>query len=203
MVLANEVRGSLLASIRGLPHVPLCHRRIEPIMRTISFSGGEALQMKLQEIMQKVKNTPAIKIGFIEGATYPDGTPVPMVAALNEYGHSVASAEGDYFQMPRPFFRNMIAEKSPNWGKSLAAIAKANDYDMQKSMALMGEGIGSQLQQSIIQFNSVPLADSTVAKKGFDKQLIDTAVMINSVGYQVDDGDKVTLPPAASGGKQK
>lgn len=164
-------------------------------MRIDGFSGGESLKTKLQAILDKVKGTQTVKVGFLEGATYPDGTPVPMVAALDEYGTS---------KMPsRPFFRNTIAEKSPNWGKSLAAVTKANNYDMQKSMALMGEGIGSQLQQSIVQFNSVPLAESTKERKGFDKQLIDTAVMINSVGYQVNNGDKVILPPAASGGKPK
>lgn len=164
-------------------------------MRIDGFKGGEGLKTKLQEIMDKVKGTQIVKVGFLEGATYPDGTPVPMVAALNEYGTSKMDS--------RPFFRNMIAEKSPNWGKSLANITKVTGYDMQKSMALMGEGIGSQLQQSINNFNSVPLADSTKERKGFDKQLIDTAVMINSVGYQVNNGDKVILPPAASGGKPK
>lgn len=164
-------------------------------MRTLSFAGGESLKTKLQEILRKVKRGQTVKIGFFEGAAYPDGTPVPMVAALDEYGTSKMPA--------RPFFRDMIAEKSPEWGKSLAAVAKATDYDMQKSMALMGEDIGGQLQQSIVKFNRVPLAASTIEAKGFDKQLIDTAVMINSVGYQVNNGDKVTLPVAASGGKPK
>jgi hypothetical protein len=161
-------------------------------MRIDGFRGGEALKTKLQEILDKVGKANVVKVGFLEGATYPDGTSVPMVAALNEYGTSKMPA--------RPFFRNMIAEKSANWGKSLANLAKANDYDMANSMALMGEGIGSQLQQSIVGFNGAALAESTVAKKGFSKQLVDTAVMINSVGYQVDDGSKVTLPPAAAGG---
>ena len=164
-------------------------------MRIDGFKGGEALQTKLQEIMAKIGKTAEVKVGFLEGATYPDGTPVPMVAAIQEYGTSTIPS--------RPFFRTMIAEKSASWGDSIAALAKANDYDMQKTMASMGEGIGNQLQASINAFNSVPLADSTVAKKGFDKQLIDTAVMINSVGYQVDGGEKVTLPAAATGKAKK
>lgn len=160
-------------------------------MRIDGFKGGEALQTKLQEILKKVGKAAVVKVGFLEGATYPDGTSVPMVAALQEYGTATIPS--------RPYFRSMISGKSPSWGKSLANIAKSNNYDMRTSMALMGEGIGSQLQQSIVQFNSVPLAASTVAQKGFSKQLIDTAVMTNSVGYQVDDGDKIILPSAASG----
>lgn len=161
-------------------------------MRIENFKGGEALQTKLQEILEKVGRADVVKVGFLEGSTYPDGTPVPMVAALQEYGTSTIPS--------RPFFRNMIAQKSVNWGKSLANLMRASDYDAQQSMGKMGLAIGDQLQQSIVSFNSVPLADSTVAKKGFSKQLIDTAVMINSVGYQVGDGDKTMLPPAASGG---
>lgn len=162
-------------------------------MRIDSFSGGERLKAKLQEILKKTGRHAEVKVGFLEGATYPDGTPVPLVAALQEYGTSRIPS--------RPFFRQMIAQKSPTWGASLAAVAKANDYDMPRAMALMGEGIGAQLQQSIIDFDAVPLSDATIAQKGFDKQLIDTAVMINSVGYQVDGGDKVILPSAAKGRK--
>jgi hypothetical protein len=162
-------------------------------MRVENFSGGERLKTRLQEILKKAGKGGEVKVGFLEGATYPDGTPVPLVAAMQEFGTSRIPS--------RPFFRQMIAQKSPGWGQSLANIVKANDYDVPKALALMGEGIGSQLQQAIVDFDGVPLSDVTVAKKGFDKQLIDTAVMINSVGYQVDGGEKVTLPAAAKGGK--
>lgn len=155
------------------------------------LKGGGKLKAKLAEIQKKVVKAQAVKVGFLSGSTYPDGTSVPMVAALNEYGTSKMP--------PRPFFRSMIAAKQSNWGKSLANVLKNNDYDVSKSLALMGEGIGSQLQQSIVDFDAVPLADSTVAQKGFDKQLIDTANMINSVSYQVDDGDKVKLPQIGKG----
>jgi hypothetical protein len=161
-------------------------------MRVHSFSGGEALAQKLAELIKKAGEAGSLRVGFLEGSTHPDGTSVPMVAALNEFGTSKMPA--------RPFFRNMIAEKSPNWGPSLGAIAEKNGLDMKRTLALMGEGIGSQLQQAIVDFNSVPLAKSTVNAKGFAKQLIDTAVMINSVGYQVDTEEKVMLPKAASGG---
>jgi hypothetical protein len=163
-------------------------------MRVHSFSGGEALAQKLAELIKKAGEAGSLRVGFLEGSTHPDGTSVPMVAALNEFGTSKMPA--------RPFFRNMIAEKSPNWGPSLGAIAEKNGLDMKRTLALMGEGIGSQLQQAIVDFNSVPLSPATVDAKGFSKQLIDTAVMINSVGYQVDTEEKVMLPKAASrGGK--
>lgn len=152
-------------------------------MRIDGFSGGEALQTKLQEILRKIKNQPEVKVGFLEGSTYPDGTPVALVAAINNFGAPAAGIPA------RPFFSNMVREKSPNWGKSLANILVTNNYDAKKSLALMGEGIGSQLQDSIQKLADPANADSTVARKGFNKPLIETGHMINSVGYEVD-GEK-------------
>jgi hypothetical protein len=162
-------------------------------MRVENFSGGERLKTKLQEILKKAGKGAEVKVGFLEGATYPDGTPVPLVAAMQEYGTSRIPS--------RPFFRQMIVQKSPGWGHSLAGAVKAADYDLHKALAMMGEKVADQLQDAIKAFDGVPLADVTVAKKGFEKQLIDTAVMINSVGYQVDGGEKVILAGAAKGGK--
>jgi hypothetical protein len=42
------------------------------------------------------------------------------------------------------------------------------------------------LQQSIRDTNDPPLAQATIARKGFAKPLIDTSVMINSVDYEVE-----------------
>ncbi|MDR9839454.1 hypothetical protein [Herbaspirillum huttiense] len=161
-------------------------------MRRMNFAGGEQVEDMLAKIIEKAQAVGTLKVGFLEGSTYPDGQGVAEVAAYNEFGTQNMPA--------RPFFRSMIAEKSGNWGKSLGNIAKATNYDVARTLALMGEGIGSQLQQSIVKYNAVPLADSTVARKGFAKQLIDTATMVNSVGYEVNDGEKHILPPAAQGG---
>ena len=150
-------------------------------MRISSFSGGESLMEKLRTLTEKVTEVNQVRIGFFSGATYPDGTSVPMVAAMNEYGTATSPA--------RPFFRNMIADKSPGWAASLGAIAANNGLHAGKTMALMGEGIAGQLQDAIVAFDSVPLAESTAEAKGFKKQLIETAHMINSVGYQVADGE--------------
>jgi hypothetical protein len=150
-------------------------------MRRLDFSGGEALQTKLRDILQKVGKANVVKVGFLEGATYPDEdhTPVAMVAAIQNFGAPGAGIPA------RPFFSNMVREKSPTWGKSLGAIAVSNAYDMKKTLSQIGAGITSQLQASIVEFNSVPLSDATIARKGFSKQLIDTAHMQNSVDYEV------------------
>lgn len=149
-------------------------------MATLSLKGGEALTRKLKEMADKMGQGGSLRVGFLEGATYPDGTPVALVAAVNEFGRP------DQNQPPRPFFRQMIAEKQGGWAKSLGTVAKATDYDIDQALGQMGEGIKGQLQASIQKMDGPPLAPSTVAAKGFDKPLVDTGHMLNSVDYEVD-----------------
>jgi hypothetical protein len=140
------------------------------------FSGGEGLTQALQAIADRM-GKPSVSVGFLEAATYPDGTPVAAVAFWNEYGGRD--------RPPRPFFRRMIAAESPSWADKVAKLAKATNYDGPRVMALMGEDIKGALQKSINDFTTPALAASTVADKGFAKPLIDTAHMLNSIGYEV------------------
>ena len=53
------------------------------------LSGGERLQAELSRIssaLGKPGQPYRLRVGFLEGATYPDGTSVPYVAAINEFG---------------------------------------------------------------------------------------------------------------------
>lgn len=144
-----------------------------------AIRGGDKLAKALAELSQKVSKAATLSVGFLEGATYPDGTSVPMVAAINEFG---APSRGI---PPRPFFRNMIAAKSGEWPKAVGDLLKGNDYDAVKTLSVTGEGIKGQLQQSITDLTSPPLAQSTIDAKGSSKPLIDTGHMLNSVGYSV------------------
>lgn len=148
-------------------------------MATLKSSGK--LREHLAKIGQGAGGIPRVKIGFLAGATYPDGTSVPMVAAIQEFG---APSKGI---PPRPFFRRMVAEKGKSWPAAIALNYKATDFDIDKTLDRMGQGIKGQLQQSIRDFTDPPLAASTVAKKGFAKALIDTGHMLNSVDYEVED----------------
>ena len=142
------------------------------------LQGADGVSKALEEIARKMGGG-EVSVGFMEGATYPDGTPVPAVAFWNEYG---VPSRG---QPPRPFFRQMIAKESPTWAAKMGKLAKAMDYDGAKVLALMGEDIKGALQKSINDFQSPPLAPSTVEAKGFGKPLIDTSHMLNSVSYEV------------------
>lgn len=146
-------------------------------MTTFNLSGGDKLEQKLEEIAMKVARPGTLRVGFLENATYPDGTKVAMVAALLNFGISNGKAW--------PFFTKMIAEKAPGWGKTLADLLKHNDYDVEKSLGMMGMGIAGQLRQAITDMNEPKLEESTIRRKGFEKPLVDTGHMLNSVDYEV------------------
>lgn len=144
------------------------------------INGGDKLEARLAEIARRLKHGAVVKIGFLEGATYPDGTSVALVAALNEFG---VLSRG---QPPRPAFRNMIAEKKNDWPASIEKLLEANNYDAERVLMLMGEGIAGQLRQSIIDIMEPPLVPSTIKRKGFDKPWIETGNLLQSVDYEVD-----------------
>jgi hypothetical protein len=144
-----------------------------------SFTGGDKLRAKLAELAAKVGRPATVQVGFLEGATYPNGTSVALVAAVQEFG---APSRGI---PPRPFFRAMIAKESGHWGDDVGKILAANGYDGPKALALMGEEISGELRQSIVETNSPPLAPATAKAKGSDKPLVDTGHMLNSIDYEV------------------
>lgn len=187
------------------------------------MSGGERLQRYLDGIVQRSSSAKTVSVGFLEGATYPDGRSVAANAALQEFGGTVhhdagsvtlyrrVAAAGTHFLRngrfvkrkdanfsstharraysqtipPRPFFRNAIRKYGPQWGADMAAIIKANGFDAARTLGLMGQRIKGQIQQSIIDLRTPPLAKSTIRRKGFDKPLIETGHMLNSVDYEV------------------
>lgn len=149
----------------------------------VEVKGGEKFEAALAAIAAKVKAPLTLRVGFLEGATYPagkhGGESVATVAAIQNFGAPKVGIP------PRPFFSNMVKEKSPNWPRALARLLKTHNYDVRKVLQLMGEGIEGQLKQSIRDTNEPPLSPKTVKRKGFDKPLIDTSHMINSTGHEV------------------
>jgi hypothetical protein len=121
-------------------------------------TGGGKLAARLQQIAANLATASTVEVGFMEGATEPDGTSTPMVAALAEFGHGPTP--------PRPFFRTMIAAKKSTWGPNISAALKANDYDARKALDLIGQTIQEDLQQSIIDTTSPALSPITVMLRG-------------------------------------
>lgn len=190
--------------------------------KQVTVTGGTKVGPFLKKLSEKMPSK-SIKVGFLEGSTYPGGTiNVPTVAMINEYGAQITipahettvyrktNASGTGFLRngkfvkkkaanfssthavgehtvtipPRPFFRNCITKNSPSWGDDAAKLLKA-DPDTNKVATKMGQLIKGQLQQSITDFDDPGNAPSTIAKKKFDKPLIDSGFMKSRVDYEV------------------
>lgn len=120
-----------------------------------TLSGGDKLAKILAQIGSNAKGS--VNVGFMSGATYPDGTPVAQVAFWNEFGHG-----GRFPAPPRPFFRNMISEKSPEWPVRLGNALKYFEGDGNKALAGMGEAMSDDLRESIIKTNEPALSETTL-----------------------------------------
>ena len=152
----------------------------------VNIIGGDKLKSTLNKLFEKVGTSTIVRVGFLEGATYPDGTSVAEVAFINEYGAPAAGIP------PRPFFRNAIAKNSPTWGKLVSAALKQCEMDSKLALALVGMKVGEQVVQSIESNTPPPNKPATAKRKGFAGgaavTLQDTKHMKRSVEYEVSNG---------------
>lgn len=124
------------------------------VVKTIT--GGAKLKRALADIEKKVSKRAGLRVGFLEGSTYDDGTSLPMVAAIQEYGAPAAGVP------PRPYFRPMVAAKKGEWGPALGRVLVAANYDSEVALDLMGQGIVGQLQESITHVTEPKLSPVTL-----------------------------------------
>lgn len=122
------------------------------------------------------KMNASVRVGVLENATYPDGTPVAMVAFWNEYGTKTSPV--------RAFFRTTVSDQKKNWVLSVQNLMKMHD-DPKKVMGLIGEHMRGQIVQSINTWTDPPNAPYTVAMKGFQKPLVDTGQLMRSISFEV------------------
>lgn len=118
--------------------------------------GGAKLQKRLDELARKLDKKTELRAGFLEGGKYADGTSLPMVAAIQEFGAPGAGIP------PRPYFRPVVAEKNKAWGDIIAARLKSEDYDVQQVLGQVGEVIKADIQVSITEVFSPPLSPVTL-----------------------------------------
>lgn len=120
------------------------------------ISGGEALDKKLAALVDQIGDPATLRVGFLEGATEPDGTSIPMIAATQNYGSPAKGIP------PRPFFSNMIAAKASEWGDNIVTLLRAHNFSARIVLGLMGQRIAGQLRESIVNTNSPPLSPVTL-----------------------------------------
>lgn len=134
-----------------------------------------------------------VKVGFVDGATYPDGTSVAAVATDNEYGIPENN------QPPRPFFRNAIALHEKEWSEAVARGVRAG-YPVEQVLELIGAKIQGDVQESIATLVEPALSPTTLHIRRTRKErptestkpLVDSKVMIGDVSYEVSDIESET-----------
>lgn len=122
----------------------------------VKLKGGEKFEALLQDMARKIERGGTARVGFLEGSTYPDGTSVPLIAVTQNYGSPSRGIP------PRPFFSNMIAEKSGGWAASFGAVLKASRYDGRHALELFGEGVAGQLREAIVEMADPALSPVTL-----------------------------------------
>lgn len=135
---------------------------------------GKAFQKALKDLAKL-----EVRVGYQEGATYPDGTPVVQVALWNELGTVNIP--------PRPFVRQTadnndakIQTKIKSCANQLASGATADK--VLNELGVFGKGL---LQREIKNGEFTPNAPSTVKAKGSDRPLIDTGLLRQSANYVI------------------
>jgi len=157
------------------------------------IKGGKKLHQALAQMAAKLKEPGTLRVGFLEGATAPNGDSLALRAFRLEFGTDKMP--------PRPAFRNMIAAKAGEWPQGIAYQLKATNYDLRLTLERTGEAIKGQLKESYLDLWSPPLAASTIAKKGFDKPLIEHGDTINAIAWEVRYGTvgAITTSPSTAG----
>lgn len=120
------------------------------------LSGGDKLEAALAKLSKNIEKASTVQVGWAEGATYPNGTPVAAIAAIQEYGAPNAAIPA------RSFFRSMIAARSGEWGAELGGWLKVNDYDAAKALDAMGTVISADLAESIRDIDAPALSPVTL-----------------------------------------
>ncbi|MEX9215661.1 hypothetical protein AB7X03_17390 [Providencia rettgeri] len=131
----------------------------------------------------------SVSAGFVNGATYPDGTSVAEVAAKNEYGDPLNN------QLPRPFFSNAISEKSDDW-KRLLLDGLRSGHPLPDTLEIVGDTVAADVRQSINDLWDPPLSQLTLSLRrvrgnNSNKPLLDTRWMYDNVTYSVSNGGSV------------
>ena len=114
------------------------------------------------------------------GEYYEEGlVTVAEVAFWNEFGTSTSPE--------RSFLRSTIDENRPDLDKLTAALIKEillGKIDTEKALQKIGLKIQELIKKKILEYNEIPNALSTVARKGFNNPLVNTRRLWRSIAHK-------------------
>lgn len=121
------------------------------------------------------------RVGFFENSKYSGGKSVSQVARYNEFGLGVPM---------RPFMRPAVIENRSRIREILKSEYKRSLKNNDNTMLVLGrlgQYVQGLIQAQIVNTYDPPNAPSTIKRKGFNKPLVDTGVMLASVRHQEEE----------------
>lgn len=155
----------------------------------VKIKGGEKYKKAVADIVKKLGQPGTLRVGYLEGDEYPNGTSVPMIAAIQNFGAPSVGIP------PRPFFTNMVKQEAPTWPDKLAKILPYVDFDIRLALEQLGDDIEGALRQSVIDTNSPPLSEITLMLRFMRKEdpdLVVTGKTVGEAAARVAAGEKAT-----------
>ena len=120
----------------------------------ISLTSIDDIKNKLTTLQDN-----ELEVGWFEGTSYADGTPVAGVAAVQEFGSPKMNIP------PNSFFRSTIAEQQDEWAKKFRFLYKQyflGEKTSEQALNLVGSVAVGDVQTTISTINT-PLSPTTIA----------------------------------------
>lgn len=170
-----------------------------------TISGGDKADQYLKDLGRRLGAGKVLKVGFLEGATHTahDGSSIPTaaIAAWQNFGFGPTP--------PRPFFTNVVRDESAGWGDTLSDCMAQTNNDTKKALALLGDHVSGQIQQSITAITSPPLSDITLMLRKMrsdDQSLVVTGKTVGEAARRVAAGESygdVSTKPLIDSGQMQ
>ena len=145
------------------------------------IQGGEKARQYLEELKRKAAPL-HVRAGILEGAVYPDGTPVALVGYVQEHG---APSRGI---PPRSFMRSTVMQRIQAWKAGLARELKTAGMDSRQALDRLGHVMVTDFKKQIRAMTAPALKMETIRRKGFDKLLIHKGDLVNALNHEVKGG---------------
>lgn len=130
-----------------------------------------------------------VKVGVLEGK----GDEVPAGSELTVAEIAAVLHHGTEHLKARPFLTQTFDKHRADYvalaGKLLdQAFAHPHEMPITRALGLLGQHVVADIKAAIVNREFAPNQPSTIARKGSDTPLVDTARMLNAITYALDDG---------------
>ncbi len=141
----------------------------------------------VKDLLKRYQNEAVLAIGYpantkAVGIKYPDGTPVVLVAAVNNFGSASRGIPA------RPFMQlgqEPALKAVEPIAKALVPLLNEGKLTIADMLEDMGAPAVAEFKQAITDLKTPANAPSTIARKGSSNPLVDTGLLRSSLTYAV------------------